>query len=120
MAKSYTKMSIDELVEKYRQGAITTGDTSPKEANKGAKQLHNCYKILRESQEGRDALISLMEDPEPHVRCWVAAHCLQWKPDVARRVLEELRDSSQLVWWLSSEAKTILQEHDVGRLKFDH
>lgn len=109
--------SIKDIVARYRQGAITTGDISdPKRANKGAKQLHTCYKVLRESEEGRKALMGLMEDSEPGIRCWAASQCLQWKPDVARRVLESLRNSQGP---FSFGAEMTLKEFDNGRLKFD-
>ena len=111
-------VDIESTIAQYRQGAIATGNVSdPKKANKGAKQLHACYKILRESDEGRVALIGLMDDPEPSVRCWAAAECLQWKPDVARRVLESLRDSRGA---FSFDAEMTLDEHDKGRLTFDY
>jgi len=110
-------MSIEDLIARYRQSAIATGNVSdPKIANKGAKQLHGCYKVLRDSEVGRQALIGLMDDPEPSVRCWAAAECLQWKPDVARRVLESLRDSQGA---FSFDAEMTLEEFDKGRLTFD-
>ena len=117
MAKSYKNMSIDELIEKYRQGAVIHSDQSdPKKANKGADQVYKCYKILRESQEGRESLISLMKDFELNVRGWAASQCLQWKYDEARRVLEEIRDSQGL---FSFSAGMTLTEFDAGRLKLD-
>ena len=120
MAKAYKNMSIDELIEKYRQGAIIHSDLSdPKMAKKGHNQAYKSGRILRESQEGREALMNLMEDAEPNVRCWAATQCLQWKPDVARRVLEELRDSPKLDWWISSDADIIMQQYASGQLKFD-
>ncbi|MCY3019677.1 MAG: DUF2019 domain-containing protein [Planctomycetota bacterium] len=110
--------SIKELVERYRQGAIGTGDTSdPKKANKHAADLHACYKVLRESEEGCESIMSLMTDPEPSVRCCAAAHSLQWKPGVARRVLEALRDSRGP---FSFDAEMTIQEYDKGRLTFDY
>jgi hypothetical protein len=109
--------SNSELVALYRQGAIATSDVSdPKKANKGAEQLRNCYRALRDSAEGRGCLVDLMDDPEPGVRCWAAAHCLQWQPDVARRVLERLRDSRGP---FSFDAEMTLREYDLGRLRFD-
>ncbi len=110
--------SIKDIVARYRQGAIANSDISdPKKANRGAKQLHACYKILRESEEGREALIGLMDDPEPSIRCWASAHSLQWKPDSARRSLEALRDSKG---HYSITAEMTLKEYDNGRLKFDY
>jgi len=110
--------NINELVERYRQGAIGNDDISdPKKANKSHAQLHECYKILRESNEGRQVIINLMSDPEPSVRCWAAAHSLQWKLDVARGVLEALRDSRGPC---SFDAEMTLQEYDKGRLTFDY
>ena len=66
--------NINDVIARYRQGAIATGVFSdPKKANKGAEQLHACYKVLRESDEGRDALVGLMEDVEPILDRIVAA-----------------------------------------------
>jgi hypothetical protein len=112
------KDDIISLIERYRVGAIATGNVSdPKKANKGAAQLHACYKVLKESKEGRESLIALMSDAEPSVRCWSAAHCLQWSPDLARRVLETLRD---LKGHFSFDAEMTLKEYENGRLTFDH
>ena len=109
--------SVKDVVARYRQGAIATGHISDtRKANKGAKQLHACYKILRKSKAGRQALIDLMRDTEPSVRCWAASECLQWVPDNARRVLELLRDSQGS---FSFCAEMTLKEYDGGRLKFD-
>jgi hypothetical protein len=110
-------MSIEDAVERYRQGAIASANVSePTMANKGATQLHSCYKNLRGSEEGRQALIRLMDDREPSVRCWAAAECLQWQPSEARRVLESLRDSQGP---FSLDAELTLREYDSGQLAFD-
>ena len=109
---------IANKVEHYRQSAIgTAGISNPKKANKHAAALHACYKVLRETAEGRDSIIALMGDEESSVRCWAAAHSLQWKPDSARRVLEALRDSKGPY---SITAETTLEEYDKGRLTFDY
>jgi HEAT repeat protein len=110
--------TIKEVVEQYRQGAIGTGDISdPKKANKSARQMIAAYRILRETEEGRQAIASLLQDDEPSVRCYAAAQCLQWKPDVAHRVLEALRDSQGP---FSFDAEMTLKEYEKGRLTFDY
>jgi HEAT repeat protein len=110
--------TIKELVEQYRQGAIGTGDVSdPKKANKSARRMITAYRVLRGTEEGRQALVSLLEDDEPSVRCNAAAHCLQWIPHVARHILEVLRDSQGP---FSFDAEMTLKEYDKGRLKFDY
>lgn len=109
---------ITNLTERYRQGAIGTADISdPKKANKCQAQMHFCYKILRETEAGREAIIALMNDAEPSVRCWAAAHALQWRADLARRALEGLRDSQGPY---SFTAEMTLEEYDKGRLTFDY
>ena len=50
-------------------------------------------------------------------RCTAAAHSLQWTPETARGVLEDLRDSNGRN---SFEAEMVLREYDNGRLSFDY
>jgi hypothetical protein len=109
--------NVDELIERYRRAAVGHADPNPKKANKWHDELHVCYKALRETEEGRQSIISLMNDVERSVRCWAAAHSLQWEPDRARRVLEDLRDSSGPY---SLSAEMTLAEYDKGRLTFDY
>ena len=109
---------IASLVKQYRQGALGTADVSnPQEANEAQAQMHACYKVLRETEAGREAIITLMGDVEPSVRCWAAAHSLQWRPDCARDILKTLRDSSGPY---SITAEMTLEEFDAGRLSFDY
>ena len=109
---------IANLTERYRQGAVGTADISdPKKANKCQGQMHACYKILRETEAGRESVVALMSDVEPSVRCWAAAHSLQWKPDLARRVLEALRNSQGPY---SFTAEMTLDQYDKGCLTFDY
>ncbi len=90
-----------------------------KKANKGAKQVHACYKMLRETEEGRQAVISLMNDNDPSVRSCAAAHSLQWTPQRARAVLEAVI-TSNVPWQISFSAEMTLEEYDKGRLTFDY
>jgi hypothetical protein len=108
---------IADLAQRYRLCAVRTADISdPKKANRHQAEMHGCYEVLRETEAGREAIIALMNDSEPSVRCWAAAHSLQWKPDLARRVLEALRDSKGPY---SVTAEMTLKEYEKGQLTFD-
>jgi len=110
--------TIDELIDQYRLNAIGMDNISdPRKSNKCHDKWHACYKILRETEEGRQAIIRLLQDTEPSVRCGAAAHSLQWVQDNARQVLEALRDSKGPC---SFEAEMILNEFEKGRLTFDY
>ena len=111
--------TVGELLVQYREAAERAGDLSnPKQQNKWADRLHICYKLLREAPPGREGIIALMADANPSVREWAAAHSLQWMPERARSVLEELRDMK--VFPYSLNAEMTLKEFDKGRLTFDY
>ena len=50
------------------------------QANQFFGQLHQCYKRLRESDAGRQAISGLIDDPITAVRLSAAAHSLAWQP----------------------------------------
>jgi hypothetical protein len=110
------KKTIQELVAEFHEGALGMGNRDVAAANAAAKRVRNSYKVLRETEAGRIALLSLMEDEDPAVRLNAAGACLRWAPECARPVLEELRDSNGL--W-SFEAKWTLIGYDKGHLMFD-
>lgn len=87
----------------------------PVKANNSADELQAHYIVLRRTQVGRDAITSLMGHEHLSVRLMAAAHSLEWAPDTARVVLEELRDSGGPV---SFEAEMTLKEYQKGRLSF--
>ena len=109
--------SIDDLLAGYREGANGTSSSDPKVANKWQRRMHGFYKKLRETEEGKAAIVSLLDDPSPHVRCWAGAHCLQWNTPAAMRTLEALRDGKGSC---SFTAEITLREFDRGRLSFDY
>jgi hypothetical protein len=109
--------SVADLIAAYREGADGTSVSNPRVANRWQRKMHASYKRLRETAEGREAIIQLVRDPSRHVRCWAGAHSLQWRPVEARRTLEELRDSTGPC---SFDAKITLEEFDAGRLTFDY
>jgi len=109
--------SIPEELEKYREAASGTGDADPSRANRWHARLHASYRFLRDTEEGRKAIASLLHEDDPHVRGWAAAHCLQWVPAKARAVLEGLRDADGPC---AFDAAVTLQEFEAGRLSFDY
>jgi hypothetical protein len=111
--------TVDELLKRYREAAIGHGSPNPVEANEWHDRLHACYKVLRQTEAGRQAIGSLMDDGDPGVRSWAAAHSLQWFPERARSVLEALC-SSDAPWQVAFSAEMTLKEYDNGRLTFDY
>lgn len=110
---------IGELLRQYRDAAVRAGEISnPRRQNKAADEVHKCYKILRQTEEGRAGIIAMMKEPNRSLRGWAATHSLQWVPNEARKVLEELRDEN--VFPFSFSAKMTLHEFEKGRLNFDY
>jgi hypothetical protein len=114
-----TAKSVSQLLAEYSEAADIAGDLSDvKRQRKAAKKIHDCYKVLRESEEGRRGIMAVMSDPRPHVRSWAAAHSLQWEPENARQVLEALRNDK--VFPYSIDAEMALEQFDKGLLSFDY
>lgn len=111
------KDDIETLFLQYIQGADGTKNKNPKIANKSHDRMHVAFKILRESEEGRQKIISLLDHEGPHVRLWAAAHSLKWVPDEAKLVLEALRDSDGPG---SISAGITLKEFEKGSLSFNY
>jgi hypothetical protein len=106
-----------ELAARYREAAHRSGDiSSPERQNEWADEVHRLYRQLASTPAGRDAIIQLIDDTDPHVAGWAAAHSLQWVPDRARTVLERIRDGGGPG---SISAKWTLREFDEGTLSFD-
>jgi hypothetical protein len=113
------KQTLTQLIDGYRQAADVTDELKdPRKQNEAARKIHACYKKLRETEDGRAEIIALMSDPSPHVRAWAAAHSLQWKPELAQKVLETLRDEK--VFPYSFDAEMTFEEFAKGRLSFDY
>jgi hypothetical protein len=55
---------ITEIVKEYRQAAIGASVLTPKKQNEWADKVHKCYKILCQSEMGRQAIVrSVAEGP---------------------------------------------------------
>ena len=108
--------TVDKMLTQYQEAANKTRDRNPNIANEWADKLLKIYRKLRESEEGRTALTTLLSDPSPDVRGWAATHVLGWAPELGRPVLEKLRDSKGR---RSFDAEIVLREFAKGKLSFD-
>lgn len=113
----FAQDNLVELQSRYRLSAEGTADPTPEIANTHHAALHECYKLLAKSNEGRRLISALMSDSSPHVRCWAAAHSLQWDAAKARNTLEQLRDAGGTC---SFDAEMVLAEYQKGSLTFEY
>lgn len=124
-----TSERIQSLIAQFREAVLEEAEyssraltdpkrkTDPDKANRAHDRAHRCYKELRTTPEGRQALCDLMGDPDPDIQSAAAAYALFWKPEEARQVLEKLIQLGGIVGF---ECELILKEFDAGRLTFDY
>ena len=111
--------AVADLVGVYRSALVEMNDIRLAE-DRGAKHWNRCvHRVqraqlgLRETDEGRNAISMLIEDPVPTVALWAASHALFWSEPRARRHLESVATHGGAG---SLEAKMTLREFDAGRL----
>lgn len=119
MSKLKTRANAD-LIEEYRAAAALHGAATEsgdyRVANRNHDLVAEIYSELR--VRGADAqrqLLILLDDVDPHVRGWAAAHALDFAPDRGERVLRRLV-AEQGVAGLNAEMT--LEEWSKGSLTF--
>jgi hypothetical protein len=123
-------MNVDDVAARYeavlRQRADQTRDldeSNVEASNALVKEAQELYLRLREASAGRQAIERLTKDPDRLVRLTAAAHSLKWNPDLARPVLEAIRDGGGQDgpgWDIAGfNARWTLQTFDEGRLNLD-
>jgi hypothetical protein len=110
-------LSTGDLIARYadaakRHGAATVSGSRP--ANEEADLIAAVYRELRR-RNSEDALLRLLESGDDGVRCWAAAHALEFAPEHGEPVLVRLADSPGL---LGFTAEMTLREWRRGRLRF--
>jgi len=115
--------SVDQtaqLVATYRTTAIEWDAlrSQPTKANRVFDDLHQIYKILRESEAGRAGIAALMDDADIAVRLSAAAHSLFWMPEKAQVVLQAI-EADPRAGLHSVSARYTLKEFREGRLSHD-
>ena len=77
--------------------ALGEGTPETRKWNRLVDSNHAAYLVLRESDDGRLCIESLLDHEAPEVRAWAASHALLWNEPAARPVLEALEASRGLV-----------------------
>jgi hypothetical protein len=112
--------STDQLVAKYREAAAVHGGGELREdtpiTNRSADTIAAVYRELRH-REAEAALLVLLDDPNPAVRSWAAAHALEFAPSEGETVLQALADDDDLAL-IGFTAKITLEQWRAGRLLF--
>jgi hypothetical protein len=91
---------------------------NPQQANRAFDALHACYKRLRDSPAGRQAIIGLLDDPAIAVRLLAATHCLAWESSRAQSVLEAI-EHEPTAGLYAVDAKWTLRSYRQGKLNLD-
>jgi hypothetical protein len=102
----------------YRQLAVEWDQArdDPAEANRLFDKLQVAYKGMRDSPEGRDAILGLLKDAETPVQLLAATHSLAWDPTAAERVLTEIEQQDNMH---AVTAKWTLRSFRAGKLNLD-
>lgn len=113
--------SVEALVNWYKELAISHGQATIagdyKAANKAHDLIAAIYRELRfRGSDAQFALLVLLDDSNRRVRCWAAAHALEFAPDQGEKVLVEIAESEPGPTRLSAEMT--IQEWRQGKLQF--
>lgn len=89
---------------------------NPPEANQYFDAIQKLQKVMRESEDGRLAIIGLLNDPVIAVQLIAASHSLTFEPDRAIEVLTKLEQGGGLH---AVAAKWTLRSYRDGTLDLD-
>ncbi|WP_422933029.1 hypothetical protein [Sinomonas sp. P47F7] len=107
-----------EIQARYRSEVLqwAASHADPKRANQLFRSHHAFYKSIRDLPEGREALLTLLEDESLPVRVMAATHVLPFAPDRGVPVLEEAERAGDV---MSIDAKYTLISFRSGKLNLD-
>ena len=108
---------VDALLKEYADAALLHRTASREGKHKSANQAYDrIAAVIRELTErgprAKDELLRLLDDERIEVRGWAAAHALEFEPDRAARVLENIASGPPSLEELS--AKMVLQQWRTG------
>lgn len=115
------RADVDSLVAAYTEAAANQGGAiesgNHKEANRMADRLIAIFRELRDRDvTAKRRLLGLLTHPDPGVRCWSAAHALEFAPEEGQRTLEALAPIANS--FIALMAATVLKQWRRGELKF--
>jgi hypothetical protein len=108
----------DSRLERYVEAAEAHAEASASgdsgKANKAHNALAEIYRELR--REGSEERLSLLlRHPNPAVGAWSGAHALEFAPEEAKRVLEDLAKREDLIGFNAQQTLAVWRE---GKLSF--
>ena len=116
----WTSYSTERLVEEVKARSAKRGhamrEGPAREANRQFDILVAIHQEIRaRGLEAQRQLLSLLKDPEPATQCWVAIYALEFAPEEAEPVLEEIRRTQKN--FMGSEARGALEKSREGTLR---
>ncbi|NLT69052.1 MAG: DUF2019 domain-containing protein [Acidobacteria bacterium] len=109
-------MKIVKLVTMFAENVIKQNayikEGNSSEGNKAAKKYVKAFKEItgRFGDEGREALVELLKNPDEGVRAMAAAFLLRYKTEEAKRVLSEIATGKGFAAFGASETLKRWQE----------
>lgn len=113
-------MDTATLIARYRTAAAAHGAATEsgdyRTANRNHDLLAQIYSELRiRGAEAQHQLLTFLDDIDPHVRAWAAAHALEFAAQRGEQVLRRLAADRGVV---GLNAEMTLQEWSKGSLHF--
>lgn len=110
---------FNEVVNEYIKAAMNHGNAlaegNSKKANSAYRIIEKNYNILKQN-EALELLIGLLTHENNSVKLWAARHTLNYKSDLAKKVLLELGTLKSTS--VAFDARMVLSEWKKGNLKF--
>jgi hypothetical protein len=99
---------VGSLLDEYTELAVLHGQALSEFDHKKSNQLHSritkLYQRLRAlGPDALNALLELLEHPDISVRCWAAAHALDFAPARGEPVLKKIAAEGPMPFRMSAE-----------------
>jgi Domain of unknown function (DUF2019) len=109
---------VGSVLKEYTELAVLHGQALGEFDHKKSNRLHSritkLYQALRAlGPEAQNELLKLLEHPDSSVRCWAAAHALDFAPERGEPVLKQIAAEGPMPLCMSAE--TVLMGWRAGR-----